>query len=59
MSAIKKSITLPKSLDTYVLKRAKRTAKARGEAIPNYSAALADLIIEARRRQPETMQKAA
>lgn len=51
MSVVKKSITLPKALDSYVLKRAKSVAKARGSSSPNFSAALADLIISARQQE--------
>lgn len=56
MSAIKKSITLPKALDSYVVKRARRSAKRRGKSEINYSEALAELIIEARN---QVLRKAA
>lgn len=58
MSAIKKSITLPKSLDSFVVKRAKAKAKARGETSINYSAALADLIIDARAKAQQMKEAA-
>lgn len=59
MSAIKKSITLPKSLDSFVVKRAKAKAKARGETSINYSAVIADLIIDAKSKVQQPMKEAA
>ena len=58
MSAIKKSITLPKTLDSFVLRKARAKARARGATDINYSEALADLIIEARQKEQE-LKKAA
>ena len=58
MNSVKKSITLAKTLDAFVVRRARKTAKARGEAKINYSAALADLIIEAR-QQSQPLKQAA
>lgn len=44
-SVIKRSICLPKTLDAFVVKRAKDSAKPMGKE-PNYSGALAELIVQ-------------
>lgn len=59
MSAVKKSITLPKALDSFVEKRAKRTAKTRGKSTANFSEALAELIIQAKRAEEAEAKLAA
>lgn len=59
MNSVKKSITLAKPLDRWVVAKAKSKAKARGEATINYSAAIADLVIEAHQREAGSIKRAA
>ena len=59
MNCVKRSVTLPKGLNSFVEKRARKAGKARGQQ-PNFSAALADIIIEARNKKAaDAMAKAA
>lgn len=51
MNVVKKSITLPKALDAYVARRARRAARARGRTTLNFSEALAELIIQAKQQE--------
>ncbi len=48
--SVKRSITLPVELNDFVEAQAARTARARGNHLPNYSSALADIILVARGR---------
>ena len=54
-SVIKRSICLPKSLDAFVVRRARDKAKPMGKQ-PNYSEALAEMIVSQR---SEAMKEAA
>ncbi len=49
MRSVKRSITLPKVLDEFVIKKAKHAAEPLGQ-FPNYSAALAEIIVHARQQ---------
>ena len=48
-TCIKRSITLPKELDQFIQQKAKKVAAERGGSAPNFSAALADIVIDARK----------
>jgi hypothetical protein len=53
IGSIKRSITLPVELNKFVEKKAKKIAKERGNHVPNFSAALSDIIIEARKLETQ------
>lgn len=48
MHCVKRSVTLPKKIDSHVAEMARAEAKRRGVRQINYSAALAEIVIEAR-----------
>jgi hypothetical protein len=56
-TVIRRSITLPKELDKFVVTKSKAIAKERGNQKPNYSAVLADFII-AEKNKAKSLEEA-